>query len=438
MCINEIIFLNKIINNIGSIENLLVGFSGGLDSTVLLHALVRLREIINPHLKIRALYIHHGINYKANSWLIHCKKICLDWKVEFYSQYIHIDPIKNGVEGAARIARYQAFRKILLKKEALLTAHHLDDQAETFLLALKRGSGPAGLSSMLVSIPFFHTFLIRPLLSFSRKELKLYAKQKLLYWIEDESNQNKCYDRNFLRLNIIPHFHSRWPYFAHSVSRSASLCAEQEALLNELLEDCFLRLITDKGALKINDLVSYSKIKRNVILRRWFRFHEILMPSCFQLHIIWKEVICARNDAKPEFVLKKNVIRRFQSKLWILPKFQDISNICLPWNLSIPLILPDNLGTLMIANHGIGFRFPFSYEKVTVRFKVTGNIKIVGRQHSRKSKKIWQELGVAPWLRTRIPLIYYNDVLITAVNVFITQAGRCIDGTELKLDLVKK
>ncbi|WP_348666594.1 tRNA lysidine(34) synthetase TilS [Arsenophonus symbiont of Ornithomya chloropus] len=438
MFVNEIIFLKKIIKNLGSIENLLVGFSGGLDSTVLLHALVRLREIINPNLNIRALYIHHGINYKADNWLIHCKKICLNWKVEFYSQSIHIDSIKHGIEGGARIARYQAFRKILLQKEVLLTAHHLDDQVETFLLALKRGSGPTGLSSMPVSMPFFHTYLIRPLLSFSRKELELYAKKKLLYWIEDDSNQNEFYDRNFLRLRIIPHFCKRWPNFSHAVFRSASLCAEQEALLNEFLEDCCLRLITNEGALKINDLVSYSKIKRNAILRRWFRLHKILMPSCLQLHIIWQEVICARNDAKPEFVLKKNVIRRFQKKLWILPKFKDISNICLPWHLSRPLILPDNLGTLMITNHGIGFRFPFFDEEVTVRFGIKGNIKIIGRQHSRKSKKLWQELGIAPWLRKRIPLIYYNDVLITAVNVFVTEEGRCIDGVELKLNLIKE
>ncbi|WMY95494.1 MAG: tRNA lysidine(34) synthetase TilS [Arsenophonus sp.] len=438
MCINEIIFLKKILKSIGFIENILVGFSGGLDSTVLLHALVRLREIINPHLKIRALYVHHGIHHKADNWLIHCKKICLNWKVEFHSQYIHIDPTENGLEGGARIARYQAFCKILLQKEVLVTAHHLDDQAETFLLALKRGSGPAGLSSMAFSIPFFHTYLIRPLLSFTRKELELYAKKKLLCWIEDDSNQNKFYDRNFLRLNIMPHFCSRWPNFSHAVFRSATLCAEQEDLLNELLEDCFSRLITDKGALRITDLLSYSKIKRNAILRRWFRLHNILMPSYLQLKIIWKEVICARNDAKPEFILKKNVIRRFKKKLWILPKFKDITNICLPWHLSTPLILPDNLGTLIITNHGIGFRFPFSDEKVTVRFGVKGNIKIIGRQHSTKSKKLWQELGIAPWLRKRIPLIYYNDVLITAVNVFVTESGKCIDGMELKLNLIQE
>ncbi|WMY97112.1 MAG: tRNA lysidine(34) synthetase TilS [Arsenophonus sp.] len=434
---NEIIFLKKIIKNIGFIENILVGFSGGLDSTVLLHALVRLRKIINPHLNIRAIHVHHGINNEADKWLIHCKKICFTWKVEFHLQYIHIDSNEHGLEGEARISRYQAFRKILLKKEVLVTGQHLDDQAETFLLALKRGSGPAGLSSMAFSMPFFHTHLIRPLLSFTRKELESYAKKNLLYWIEDDSNQNKFYDRNFLRLNIMPHLCSRWPNFSHAVFRSATLCAEQETLLNELLENCFLSLITDNGALKITDFLSYSKIKRNAILRRWFRFHKILMPSCLQLKIIWKEVICARNDAKPEFILKNNVIRRFQKKLWILPKFQDISNISLSWNLSRPLILPDNLGTLIIASHGIGFRFPFFNEKVTVRFGVKGNIKIIGCQHSKKSKKLWQELGIAPWFRKRIPLIYYDDVLITAVNVFVTESGRCVDGIELKLNLIK-
>ncbi|WGO84047.1 tRNA lysidine(34) synthetase TilS [Arsenophonus apicola] len=435
MNVDEAALLKQIIKTIGSTCRILVGFSGGLDSTVLLHALVTLRQTTLPNLNIRAVYIHHGLNDKADEWAIHCQKVCCDLQVAFYSQQVYIDPTKKGIEAAARDARYQAFREILLPEEIIVTAQHLDDQAETFLLALKRGSGPAGLSAMPISIPFADSYLIRPLLSFSRQQLVVYAQKKALSWIEDDSNQNQRYDRNFLRLTIMPHFNRRWPHFSQSVARSASLCAEQEALLNELLQDYLSQLVTAEGALQLDALASYSEIKRNAILRRWLSLHRILMPSRLQLKQIWQDVICARPDAEPQFMLaNNNVIRRFKQQLWLLPQFNDLTKICLAWQLPTAIKLPDNLGTLMIADTGEGIRAPFSHEKVTIRFGLKGNIKIIGRQHARRSKKLWQELGVAPWLRERTPLIYYNDELIAAVGVFITESGRCIQGqSELKI-----
>lgn len=435
MNVDEAALLNQIIKTIGSTRRILVGFSGGLDSTVLLHALVSLRQTTVPNLNIRAVYIHHGLNDKADDWAIHCQKVCFDWQVEFSSQHVYIDPTKKGIEAAARDARYQAFREILLPEEIIVTAQHLDDQAETFLLALKRGSGPAGLSAMPISIPFADTYLIRPLLSFSRQQLVVYAEKKSLSWIEDDSNQDQRYDRNFLRLAIMPHFNRRWPHFSQAVARSASLCAEQEALLNELLQDYLSQLVTAEGALQLDTLASYSEMKRNAILRRWLSLHRILMPSRVQLKQIWQDVICARPDAEPQFILaNNNVIRRFKQQLWLLPQFNDLTKICLAWQLPASVKLPDNLGTLIVTDKGTGFRAPLPNEQVTIRFGLKGNIKIIGRQHARRSKKLWQELGVAPWLRERTPLIYYNDELIAAVGVFITQSGQSIQGqSELKI-----
>lgn len=435
MNVDEAALLNQIIKTIGSTRRILVGFSGGLDSTVLLHALVSLRQITVPNLNIRAVYIHHGLNDKADDWAIHCQKVCFDWQVEFSSQHVYIDPTKKGIEAAARDARYQVFREILLPEEIIVTAQHLDDQAETFLLALKRGSGPAGLSAMSISIPFADTYLIRPLLSFSRQQLVVYAEKKSLSWIEDDSNQDQRYDRNFLRLTIMPHFNRRWPHFSQAVARSASLCAEQEALLNELLQDYLSQLVTAEGALQLDTLVSYSEMKRNAVLRRWLSLHRILMPSRVQLKQIWQDVICARPDAEPQFILaNNNVIRRFKQQLWLLPRFNDLTKICLAWQLPAAVKLPDNLGTLIVTDKGTGFRAPLLNEQVTIRFGLKGNIKIIGRQHARRSKKLWQELGIAPWLRERTPLIYYNDELIAAVGVFITQSGQSIQGqSELKV-----
>ncbi len=179
MNLDESALLTQIIKSIGSKRRILIAFSGGLDSTVLLHSLVILRQTTVQNLNIRAVYIHHGLNNIADKWAIHCQKICLDLHVEFYLQYIHIEKTKNGLEAAARNARYKAFNKILLPEEVIVTAHHLNDQTETFLLALKRGSGPMGLSSMPISISFFNTFLIRPLLLFTRQQLFFYAKKKI-------------------------------------------------------------------------------------------------------------------------------------------------------------------------------------------------------------------------------------------------------------------
>jgi len=151
------------------------------------------------------------------------------------------------------------------------------------------------------------------------------------------------------------------------------------------------------------------------------------MPSRIQLKQIWKNVICAKKDAEPKFILKKNnVIQRFKQQLWLLPKFSDLSEICLIWDWTKKIKLPDNLGVLVVDYNEKSFRLPFFNEKVTIRFGLHGKVKIINQKNSKKSKKIWQELSIAPWLRKRIPLVYYNNNLITAVGVFITESGRCI------------
>ncbi|WP_268647783.1 tRNA lysidine(34) synthetase TilS, partial [Escherichia coli] len=151
--------------------------------------------------------------------------------------HVQVDARQGGIEAAARAARYAAFSAALAEGEALLTAQHLDDQSETFLLALKRGSGPAGLSAMAARATLGEHLLLRPLLGCSRQTLESYAQRHALSWIDDDSNQDTRFDRNFLRLQVLPQLNQRWPHFASAVARSASLCAEQEQLLDELLAE---------------------------------------------------------------------------------------------------------------------------------------------------------------------------------------------------------
>lgn len=212
-------------------RQILVAFSGGLDSTVLLHQLVQWRTE-NPGVTLRAIHVHHGLSANADAWVTHCENVCQQWQVPLVVERVQLAQEGLGIEAQARQARYQAFARTLLPGEVLVTAQHLDDQCETFLLALKRGSGPAGLSAMAEVSEFAGTRLIRPLLARTRGELAQWALAHGLRWIEDESNQDDSYDRNFLRLRVVPLLQQRWPHFAEATARSAALCAEQESLLD--------------------------------------------------------------------------------------------------------------------------------------------------------------------------------------------------------------
>ena len=256
----------------------LVAFSGGLDSTVLLHQLVCWRER-DPTLQLRAIHIHHGLSANADSWVAHCQQVCQHWQVPLVVERVTLADDGLGVEAHARQARYQAFRGALRPGEALVTAQHLDDQCETFLLALKRGSGPTGLAAMAASSGFAATRLLRPLLNTRRETLHQWALAHQLSWIEDESNQDDTYDRNFLRLRVVPQLNARWPHFSEAVARSASLCGEQEQLLDELLAEDLAKLVADDGSLAIDALASMSAPRRAALLRRWLARHSAPMHS---------------------------------------------------------------------------------------------------------------------------------------------------------------
>ena len=414
----------------------LVAFSGGLDSTVLLHQLVCWWRQ-EPGSSLRAIHIHHGISQNADRWVEHCQQLCAEWQVPLVVERVTLMPGGAGLEAEARAARYQAFREALLPGEVLLTAQHLDDQSETLLLALKRGSGPAGLSAMPVSATFADTQLIRPLLHETRATLLLWAQRYGLRWIEDESNQDDAYDRNFLRLRVLPLLNARWPHFAEAAARSAALCGEQEQLLDELLADELSRLLDVNGSLAIDPLVSMSGPKRAALLRRWLAAMGATMPSREMLTRLWQEVALAREDASPCLRLGDFDVRRFQQRLWRVKALPGQTDRQIEWqNLHAPLVLPDGLGQVSLLPGG-NIHLPRADEPVTIRFKAPGMLHIVGRHGGRKLKKIWQELGVPPWLRDTTPLLFYGDTLIAAAGRFVTQEGGCEAGAGVQLSWQK-
>ena len=407
-------------------QSILVAFSGGLDSTVLLHQLVQWRAL-HPDVALRAIHIHHGLSPHADSWVQHCESVCAQWQVSLVVERVHLEDDGLGIEAQARRARYQAFAQTLLPGEVLMTAQHLDDQCETFLLALKRGSGPAGLSAMGESSPFAGTQLIRPLLAQTREALEAWARQHELCWIEDESNQDDTYDRNFLRLRVTPLLQQRWPHFAQAVARSAALCAEQESLLDELLASDLADCITAHGTLLLVPLMMVSDVRRAALLRRWLAGLNAPMPSRDGLERIWQEVALAREDASPCFRLGEYEVRRYQSQLWWVKSVDGQSETVIPWlEWKTPLTLPAGLGSVQLISAG-DLRLPQADEVVSIRFKAPGLLHIVGRNGGRKLKKIWQEQGIPPWRRDTTPLLFYGETLIAAAGIFVTREGAAED-----------
>ncbi|AFP85437.1 tRNA(Ile)-lysidine synthetase [secondary endosymbiont of Heteropsylla cubana] len=457
----------RVVRRLKYYQNIVLAFSGGLDSSVLLDLLVYIREetrILRSHerRRLRAVHVHHGLSQNADQWVNHCKQECYLRNIPFSTIFIAINKKSEGIESTGRRLRYQALVSTLTQDEILVTAHHKNDQAETLLLALKRGSGPAGLAGIAGDTSCFSYRLVRPLLDVTRIELEIYAKRRRLHWIEDNTNTDARFDRNFLRLHIFPLLQKRWPAFSCSVARSAQLCSEQEELIDELLEETLNQIIDQDKSLHVNTLKEMSKNKRMALLRRWLVSLGARMPAREKLLRIWKEVGLSRQDSRGEMKLEHQYVKRFRNRLYLVPFLLSPpeDTFILYWNSNIKsLVLPRDLGCLYRTsittkqqeqkNTGINFSlnlntiqsrindssgalFPFSIvrapifsESISVRFgSVDGLLYIVGRCRGRKLKKIWQELSVPPWWRKRIPLLFYNDQLISAIGVFVTCFGK--------------
>lgn len=292
--------------------------SGGLDSTVLLSLFAKLcqKQPHLPPLSIRAIHIHHGLSPNADSWAKHCQDLCDQFQIPLIIERVQVDKT-NGIEAGAREARYQAIKKYLQTQEMLVTAHHLNDQTETFFLALKRGSGLKGLGAMQQQSVLFGMPILRPLLGFTRTQLENYAQKEKLNWITDESNEDNRYDRNFLRNEILPELRERWAHFDLAVQRSAQHCFEQQQLINDLLSEIFTEHCQIKNQFKLCQFRQYSLAKQTALLRMWLAENQLEMPSKRQLTQLINDVIFAKEEANPQFQLVNKVIRRYQDSLYL-------------------------------------------------------------------------------------------------------------------------
>ena len=295
-----------------------IAYSGGLDSHVLLHAMSELKKN-NPIIKIQAVHINHQINSKANDWELHCKKICAELNIPIAIQKVNLN-LKPGdsLEENARNARYTALQKYVDKDSVLLTAHNANDQAETFLLQALRGAGPKGLSAMPFKKKLGNSFLIRPLLHFSRDALEKYARENKLQWIEDDSNVSLRFRRNFLRHEIFPLLKKQYPTLINNFSRSARLITNQEKIISEIVKSDFEKIKTDDiTKIDIKKLREFSDEKQKLLLREWFSENNLRMPNEKHLKQIQKDVLNAASDAHPIFSLENISIQRDRDYLFL-------------------------------------------------------------------------------------------------------------------------
>ena len=404
-----------------------IAYSGGLDSHVLLHAMAQLStQLAGP---LRAIHVQHGLQPDAEQWLQHSIEESTRLGVVLTPLRLSLKPAKGeSLEAVAREARYQAMRRLIGPGELLLTAQHQNDQAETLILQLLRGSGPSGLAAMPELAPFGSGQLARPLLDFTRAELTTYAKQNGLRWIEDGSNADLRFDRNYIRHQLMPVIEKRWPAYSNTLARSARHCAEAQQLIDQLaLADRAEVQGNNSNRLSVARLYQLSPPRCRAVLRHWIEDLGFQLPSTQQLERIVDEVMAAAEDRTPLVAWTGAEVRRFRDHLFVMaPLPQHDPAVTIPWLEGSSLLLPGGSGSLHVGEQVDGGIDPDCWQRgeIEVRFRQGGErCRRQGEGVSRSLKKIFQEvLQIPPWLRDRVPLLYIDGKLAAVGDFFICES----------------
>jgi tRNA(Ile)-lysidine synthase len=408
-----------------------LGYSGGLDSHVLLHALAKLLGTES----ITAVHINHQLSGNANAWQQHCQSCCDALGVSMVTETVTVENSGQGWEQAAREARYSVFEELLMPSDLMLLAHHADDQVETVLYRLLRGSGPKGLAGMPQARSLGEGELLRPLLSYTRAELEEYANAEGLSWIEDESNEDLSFDRNFLRKKVVPVIAERWPDYPARVAHSAALCDETDQLAEVLAAQDLIAVYERPErigwSIALEPMMTLDVSRQGNLLRHWAGQHQLPQPGHRIVDTVLHELLPARQDAEPLVSWAGVQLRRFHRRLYLLPVGVDTPDQLpesLTWKTSQSLVLPDNSQLFTTAETGRGLRL-VEGSVVDVRFRSGGErCTPVGRNGSNTLKKLFQEYGLEPWLRHRVPLIYLKGQLAAVGDLWVCDKFSVAEG----------
>lgn len=411
------------------IKRWVVAFSGGMDSTVLLHALAQLKKTAESSMEcpsIVALHINHQLSDHAAHWQQHAQTFAKNLGVKFYCETVDVQECGRGLEDAARQARYGVFEKFLQPDDVLLMGHHSDDQVETMLLRLMRGAGPAGLAGIRAQRAVGAGLLYRPLLDLNRQQLCDYATQQSLNWVEDDSNSDTRFDRNYLRAQVLPQLAQRWPGYQSRWQQSASLCAQQaenqDEVLAALLPALEVRPERVGVSASLAALQSLALPQQLSLLRYWLGRLGV-QAELAPLQQAQQQLILGRDDSAAEVRIgsvadNPKSLRRFAGRLYVLGVLPAPPAVSDPQLLSLsdqPLPLP--LGSLLLsaissaalAGHRVEYRFRRGGERC----------RPAGRQHSQTLKKLLLEYRLEPWLRPFVPLIYIDGELAAVAGLWV-------------------
>ncbi|MDX9873821.1 MAG: tRNA lysidine(34) synthetase TilS [Spongiibacteraceae bacterium] len=407
-----------------------VAYSGGLDSHVLLHLCHQLRQHGGPWPELRAIHVNHQLQPQASDWAAHCQAVCGALGIPLTVVPVEVDLTAGlGLEAAARAARYAAFRQLCGSGDLLLQGHHADDQAETVLLRLLSGRGAAAAIGIPAERPLGGATILRPLLQTTRSELEAHAQQHGLHWVEDPSNCDSQYDRNFLRNQVLPLIGQRWPGYRDTLGRAA---AQGEQVATVLAEVAALDLAAaaEGERLAIAAALALSQPRRFNLWRHWLAGLQLPQPGVAVLEQL-ERLATATDDALPLVTWRGSAgaaeVRRYRGWLYAMTPLPPF----LPWPAQAweptrPLTLPagGELRAEPVTGEGLRRGLPLS-----VRSRAGGErCRPAGRRHSQTLRRLLQECELEPWWRERLPLIYSGDELVAVADLWVCEGYQAAPG----------
>ncbi len=409
--------------------HVVLALSGGVDSVTLLDILARIASAIG--ISVRAVHVNHGISPNADAWADSCARICASLGIRLVIERADLRPWRAmGLEGAARAARYGILQRHAA--DALLLAHHRDDQSETLMVQLLRGAGAAGLAAMPV-VRVGSVMTIRPLLGVSRREIDAYARKSGLEWVEDESNLDLSRPRNFLRNKVLPLLEEQYPGTGARLARSAEHLGEAAELL-DVLAAIDLVLCSQDRALSIERLHELGEPRAKNLIRYWSRGLGFSAMATTALSELWRQVRHARPDAGPELRVGEAIYRRYRGCLY-LDRYQEApcAGFRRVWNGDNIVILPEFGGVLRFKpEEGRGLSVDrLRSGVVSVKSRSGGErLQTHPARPNRTVKNLMQEQGIPSWKRECMPLVFCGESLVSVPGVGDDCSWRALQGEQ--------
>jgi len=419
-------------------KRLIVALSGGLDSMVLLVSLQKLCSEGKLEQELRAIHVNHGLNSGAGDWEAFCRASCSCLDIPLEIVHLNMSSIAIGnLEERARKARYAEFESRLNPVDCLLMGHHRDDQMETLLLRIMRGSGPRGLASIPVSRLLGDSMILRPLLGIDRRALRRYAMQEEVNWIEDDSNQNADFDRNYLRHEIMPLLENRWPGYRESWDKTLQLSHEADLLLTELaVLDLAAVATEDLQVLELVPLLTLTESRQRNLLRHWLDCIAFPSLGWNQLLKLTREVIPARSDSSASLTCEGGCLRPYRGRLYALKSDRPFIPELQLWDIKNQSALPlagngqlNGVSQSKERSSGAGVDLlRADVGALSVRYRIGGEAFRLAKRPTKSLKSLLQESGVAPWLRERQPLLFIGEKLICVPGIGVCEGFTADDG----------